>query len=77
MTKATQASLNHGFIFETISDIYHGELNEKRVLSLANAVQGSINSASLAIHAIGHGLAVAQGEGCILLLRILFLDIIE
>ncbi len=31
------------------------------MLSISNAVQGVLQSASLAIHAIGHGLSVIQG----------------
>lgn len=36
-------------------------LHAKRIASLANAVQGAIHSCSLAIHAIGSGLAQANG----------------
>ena len=37
-------------------------LHAKRVLSLANAALGVLTSASLAIHAIGQGLAQALGK---------------
>src|SRR5690606_13429562 len=38
-----------------------GDLHAKRVLSLANGTLGVLTSASLAVHAIGQGLAHAQG----------------
>lgn len=38
-----------------------GELHAKRVLSLANASLGVIKTASLAVHTIGLGLALARG----------------
>ncbi|MBS1653090.1 MAG: IS4 family transposase [Bacteroidetes bacterium] len=53
--------ITHNMISNTITSIFHDELHVKRVLSLSNAVQGVLQSASLAIHAIGHGLSVAQG----------------
>ena len=40
----------------------HGDLHAKRVLSLANATLGVLVSASLAVHAIGQGLAQALGK---------------
>ena len=39
-----------------------GDLHAKRVLSLANATLGVLTSASLAVHAIGQGLAQAMGK---------------
>ena len=54
-------TLTHDLIRQTIDEIYDGQLHAKRVLSLSNATQGAITNASLAIHAIGHGLSVAQG----------------
>ena len=41
--------------------MYQGDLHAKRVLSLANATLGVLTSASLAIHAVGRGLAQAMG----------------
>lgn len=58
---ATKQVINHGMISNTITNIFDDEMHAKRVLSLTNAVQGVLQSASLAIHAIGHGLSVAQG----------------
>ena len=42
--------------------MYDGDLHAKRVLSLANATLGVLVSASLAVHAIGQGLAQALGK---------------
>ncbi|TFH46999.1 MAG: IS4 family transposase [Lysobacterales bacterium] len=44
-----------------ITTLYDGDLHAKRVLSLANATRGVLASASLAVHAIGQGLAHVQG----------------
>ncbi len=44
-----------------IDTLYEGDLHAKRVLSLANATLGVLTSASLAIHAVGRGLAQAMG----------------
>jgi hypothetical protein len=44
-----------------INTLYDGDLHAKRVLSLANATLGVLTSASLAIHAVGRGLAQAMG----------------
>ena len=44
-----------------ITTLYEGDLHAKRVLSLANATLGVLASASLAIHAVGRGLAQAMG----------------
>ena len=41
--------------------LYEGDLHAKRVLSLAKATLGVLTSASLAIHAVGRGLAQAMG----------------
>ena len=48
-------------IHEFVSSLYEGDLHAKRVLSLANAATGVLASASLAVHAIGQGLAHVQG----------------
>jgi hypothetical protein len=45
------------FVEELVGEDFHA----KRVLSLANGVTGTIHSATLGIHAIGQGLAQAQG----------------
>ena len=44
-----------------LSGLFEGDLHAKRVLSLANATLGVIRTASLAVHTIGQGLALARG----------------
>lgn len=44
-----------------LDDVLQGDLHAKRVASLANATLGVLNSTSLAVQAIGLGLAHAQG----------------
>ena len=44
-----------------VTTLYDGDLHAKRILSLANGTLGVLTSASLAVHAIGQGLAHAQG----------------
>ena len=53
--------LNHDIILNHIDDIFGQDMHAKRVLSLANAAHGVIESGSLAIHAIGNGLSLASG----------------
>ena len=45
-----------------VSNLFLSELHLKRIASLADATTGVLQSASLAIHAIGRGLAVAKGR---------------
>src|ERR1700758_1062252 len=47
----------HGFL----DSLFDGDLHAKRVLSLTNATLGVIKTASLAVNAIGQGLALARG----------------
>ena len=47
-------------IIKFITRLYDGDLHAKRVLSLANATLGVLSSASLAVHAMGQGLAQAS-----------------
>ena len=47
----------HRFVENLVGDDFHA----KRVLSLSNGVTGTIHGATLGIHAIGQGLAQAQG----------------
>ena len=55
----------HGARFEDVhrfvEDLVGEDLHAKRVYSLANATLGAMTSASLAVHAIGQGLALARG----------------
>ena len=57
-----QGVLRRDDISEFISQMYEGDLHAKRVLSLSNATLGVLTSASLAIHAVGQGLAQAMGK---------------
>ena len=59
MTK--KPALRQKEIHEFVSSLYEGDLHAKRVLSLANATTGVLASASLAVHAVGQGLAHVQG----------------
>ena len=59
---ADKAVLRRDDISEFITNSYEGDLHAKRVLSLANATLGVLTSASLAVHAIGQGLAQAMGK---------------
>ena len=54
-------SLRRHDLLNFIASLYEGDLHAKRVLSLANATLGVLTSASLAIHAVGRGLAQALG----------------
>src|SRR6202789_1316104 len=44
-----------------LSGLFDGDLHAKRVLALANATLGVVRTASLAVHTIGQGLALARG----------------
>ena len=44
-----------------LTNLFDGDMHAKRVLSLANATLGVIKTASLAVHIIGQGLALARG----------------
>ena len=57
-----KAVLRRDDISEFITQLYGGDLHAKRVLSLANATLGVLTSTSLAVHAIGQGLAQAMGK---------------
>ena len=59
MTK--KPALRQKEIHEFVTSLYEGDLHAKRVLSLANATTGVLASASLAVHAVGQGLAHVQG----------------
>ena len=53
--------VGHDEIMKFVAGLYNGNLHAKRALSLANATLGVLASASLAVHAIGQGLAQAMG----------------
>ena len=52
-----KGALRRNEINEFITRLYDGDLHAKRVLSLANGTLGVLSSASLAVHAVGQGLA--------------------
>lgn len=54
-------ALDRSRILQFTDDVFGPSLHDKRVLSLANAATGCLERASLAIHAIGLGLATACG----------------
>ena len=53
--------LREDHLVSFITELYEGDLHAKRVLSLAYGTLGVLSSASLAVHAIGQGLAHARG----------------
>ena len=54
-------TLSFGEVHRFVDTLFGDNLHAKRVLSLANATLGVINTASLAVNTIGHGLAMARG----------------
>ena len=60
-SKAGNRLIERRDLMNFITTLYEGDLHAKRVLSLANATLGVLASASLAIHAVGRGLAQAMG----------------
>ncbi len=56
-----QVPLTEQQIHKTLSSLFAQDLHAKRVLSLTHATLGVLHSASLAIHAIGLGMAEARG----------------
>ena len=56
-----RAVLREDHLISFINELYDGDLHAKRVLSLAHGTLGVLTSASLAVHAIGQGLAHARG----------------
>ena len=56
-----RAVLREDHLISFIDELYDGDLHAKRVVSLAHGTLGVLTSASLAVHAIGQGLAHARG----------------
>src|SRR6266581_1615568 len=48
-------------VHEFLSSLFEQDLHAMRILSMSNATVGAIRAASLAVHAIGAGLADAEG----------------
>jgi hypothetical protein len=53
--------IRFGQVHAFTSDLFEDDLHAKRVFAIAGAALGVINAASLAVHSIGCGLAVARG----------------
>jgi hypothetical protein len=47
-------------VTQWLNELFAEDMHAKRVLSLGNAVAGVLESASLSVHAIGRGLALAN-----------------
>lgn len=58
---ASTAAIDRENITRFLNELFEYDEHAKRVQSLANATLGAITSASLAVHAIGQGLAHVQG----------------
>ena len=56
--KPFKAPIRKDTILDLVGDVFGDDLHANRVLSLSNATLGAIGSGSLAIHALGAGLAV-------------------
>lgn len=54
-------SLRESDVFKSAEEIFEDDLHRRRILSLSHGVLGVLHAASLAIHAIGQGLAQARG----------------
>ncbi len=54
-------ALGYADIEQFLNKLLGEDMHAKRILSLANATLGVVRSGSLAVHAIGQGLAVARG----------------
>lgn len=59
MSTCTQIGI--GGIRRFLESLFEGDIHAMRILSMANATLGVLSSASLAVHAIGQGLAHARG----------------
>ena len=55
-------AFNFNKIYKFLQDLFNDSVHAKRIMSIANAVQGVIASVSLAVSMIGQGLAVSQGK---------------
>ena len=55
-------ALSFDKISNFLDDLFEGNVHAKRILSISNAVQGVLKTASLAVSMIGYGLAVSQGK---------------
>ena len=60
-TMRRNQTLCFGEVHHFLDGLFDGDLHAKRVLSLTNATLGVIKTTSLAVNAIGQGLALARG----------------
>ena len=56
-----KAKFSSEAVHSFVDELFGADLHAKRVTSLANATVGTLQGSSLAVSAIGHGLALAQG----------------
>ena len=56
-----QQPLSYGQVHRSLVGLFDGDMDGKRVESLANATLGVVRTGSLAVSTIGHGLALARG----------------
>ena len=61
MRRATAPQLSPGQVHAFVEELLGDDVHAKRVLSFASGVVGVLHGAALGIHAIGRGLAHAQG----------------
>ena len=57
----TNKALSFEGVHRFLKTLFAGDVHAKRILSLAGATKGAIESASLAVALIGQGLALARG----------------
>ena len=62
--RAATPILSPARVSEFAADVFGEALHHKRVESVANATLGVLQAASLAVSAIGQGLALASGSNC-------------
>jgi hypothetical protein len=62
MAVARRRGISFEETHQFLSTLFSEDVHAKRVYSLANATLGVISSASLAVNAIGQGLALARGQ---------------
>lgn len=58
---AKRSELSPEEVTSWLMELFAEDMHAKRVLSLGNAVKGVLEAASLSVHAIGRGLALADG----------------
>ena len=56
-----RAEFSSEAVHSFVDELFGEDLHAKRVTSLAKATLGTLRASSLAVSAIGHGLALAQG----------------